>query len=332
MVLHRDNAEYWEGNSSQMAENPYLSIVIPARNEADNLHGLHGALKTVLEKIPHSSEIIFVDDGSDDDSMVRLERLRSGDPRVKIVQLRDNFGKAVALSVGFENASGQIVFTMDGDMQDDPSEIPRFLAKLEEGYDLVSGWKFIRRDPIGKTVPSRVFNRVVSLLTGIELHDFNCGFKCYRREVIESIRIYGELHRFIPVLARWKGFRVAEIKVAHHPRKHGVSKYGMERFARGFLDLMTVLFLTRYLKRPLHLFGGIGLLCLVAGGGLSAYFMFQWLSGTPMRVRPLMVFGWVAIILGIQFISMGLLGEMLIHSVHSYKEKEDPSIIRRKLV
>jgi glycosyltransferase involved in cell wall biosynthesis len=311
---------------------PNLSIVIPVCNEAENLEGLYGALKAAAERIPNSSEIIFVDDGSEDDSMAKLERLRNSDPRVKIVQLRDNFGKAVALSVGFENASGEIVFTMDGDLQDDPSEIARFLAKLEEGYDLVSGWKFIRRDPIGKTLPSRIFNQMVSLLTGIKLHDFNCGFKCYRREVIENIRIYGELHRFIPVLARWKGFRVAEIKVAHHPRKHGVSEYGIERFARGFLDLMTVLFLMRYLKRPLHLFGGIGLLCLLLGGGLSAYFMFQWLSGTPMHVRPLMVFGWVAIILGIQFISMGLLGEMLIHSVHSYKKKEDPSIIRRKLL
>jgi len=315
-----------------MVENPNLSIIIPVCNEAESLDDLYLALKAVVERIPNSCEIIFVDDGSEDTSMVELERLRNADPRVKIVQLRDNFGKAVALSVGFENASGEIVFTMDGDLQDDPSEIPRFLEKLEEGYDLVSGWKFVRRDPIGKTLPSRLFNRVVSLLTGIKLHDFNCGFKCYRREVIKNIRIYGELHRFIPVLARWKGFRVAEIKVAHHPRRHGVSKYGMERFARGFLDLMTVLFLMRYLKRPLHLFGGIGLLCLMLGGGLSAYFTLQWISGTPMHVRPLMVFGWVAMILGIQFISMGLLGEMLIHSVHSNKKKEDPSIIRRKLL
>lgn len=315
-----------------MVEYPNLSIIIPVCNEAESLDDLYLALKAVVERIPNSCEIIFVDDGSEDTSMVELERLRNADPRVKIVQLRDNFGKAVALSVGFENASGEIVFTMDGDLQDDPSEIPRFLEKLEEGYDLVSGWKFVRRDPIGKTLPSRLFNRVVSLLTGIKLHDFNCGFKCYRREVIKNIRIYGELHRFIPVLARWKGFRVAEIKVAHHPRRHGVSKYGMERFARGFLDLMTVLFLMRYLKRPLHLFGGIGLLCLMLGGGLSAYFTLQWISGTPMHVRPLMVFGWVAMILGIQFISMGLLGEMLIHSVHSNKKKEDPSIIRRKLL
>jgi len=311
-----------------MAEHPALSIVIPVYDESESIPELYSALKSSLTPLGETYEILFVDDGSRDGSIERIDKLHQTDSRVKGIQLRDNFGKSVALSVGFEHARGDIVFTLDADLQDDPKEIPRFLEKVKEGYDLVSGWKFKRMDPIGKTVPSRIFNRVVSLLTGIQLHDFNCGFKCYRREVVRNIRLYGELHRFVPVLARWKGFRVTEIKVEHHPRRHGVSKYGMERFTRGFLDLLTVLFLTRYLKRPLHLFGGIGLVCLLTGGILSGWFLLQWLSGVPMHVRPLMVFGWVAIILGIQFISMGLLGEMLIHSVHTYNKREDPSIIR----
>lgn len=315
-----------------MTQKPNLSIVIPVFNESGSLDELYGQLKTVLTSLDRPYEIIFVDDGSRDGTIEKLEILHAKDTMAKVVQLRDNFGKAVALSVGFEHAAGDIIFTMDGDLQDDPREIPRFLEMLDQGFDLVSGWKQERKDPVGKTLPSRIFNRVVSLMTGIQLHDFNCGFKCYRREVIQNVRIYGELHRFIPVLARWKGFRVAEIKVEHHPRIHGVSKYGMERFTRGFLDLLTVLFLTRYLKRPLHFFGGIGLLCLIPGMALSVYFAVQWLLGYPMHVRPLMVFGWVAIIMGIQFISMGLLGEMLIHSMHAAKKKEDPSIILKKLV
>ncbi len=315
-----------------MSERPHISVVVPVYDESESVEALHGVLKAQLQAEGLSHEIVFVDDGSRDDSAAKLSALREKDSAVKIIQLRDNFGKSVALSVGFENAQGDIIFTIDADLQDDPNEIPRFLQKLEEGYDLVSGWKYKRMDPLGKTVPSKAFNRAVSFFTGIQLHDFNCGFKCYRKEVIRSIRIYGELHRFIPVLAKWKGFRVAEIKVEHHPRRYGVSKYGVERFSRGFLDLLTVLFLTRYLKRPLHLFGGVGLLCLLVGLLLSGFFTLRWIAGTPMHVRPLMVFGWVAIILGIQFISMGLLGEMMIHSMHSYKKREDPSIIKSKLL
>jgi len=310
-----------------------ISVVIPIFNERQSLEELYSALDRALRPLESDSEIVFVDDGSTDGSYEVLARLHQGDSRVKVIRLRTNFGKSVALSVGFEHALGDRIVTLDGDLQDDPKEIPRFLEKLEEGYDLVSGWKFERHDPLSKTVPSRIFNKVVSVLTGVALHDMNCGFKAYRREVVENIRIYGELHRFIPVLARWKGFRMAEIQVEHHRRRFGRSKYGMERFVRGFLDLLTVLFLTRYLKRPLHLFGGVGLLCLLPGLSLSGYFGIQWLMGRPMHVRPLMVFGWVAVILGIQFISMGLLGEMVIHSVHSYMSKEeDQSIIFQKLL
>jgi len=311
---------------------PMISVVIPVYEEEESLEALFSEIRTVLDSLQNDYEVIFVNDGSKDGTMGKLETLHEMEARVKVIQLRDNFGKSVALSVGFENAQGDMIFTLDADLQDDPKEIPQFLQKLEEGYDLVSGWKFKRQDPVGKTLPSRIFNRVVSLMTGIKLHDFNCGFKCYRNEVVKNIRLYGELHRFVPVLARWKGFRVTEIKVNHHPRLHGVSKYGMERFTRGFLDLLTVLFLTRYLKRPLHLFGGIGLFCLIPGMLLSAWFILQWLVGFPMHVRPLMVFGWVAIILGIQFISMGLLGEMLIHSLHMLKKDGDRSIIREILL
>jgi len=315
-----------------MNQNPDISIVIPVYDESGSIEELHRLIREVMEPLSRPYEIIFVDDGSRDGTIEKLDELHGKDPNLKVVQLRDNFGKAVALSIGFEHSAGDIVFTLDGDLQDDPREIPRFLEKMDQGFDLVSGWKFKRQDPIDKTFPSRVFNRVVSLLTGIKLHDFNCGFKCYRIEVVRNIRIYGELHRFIPVLAKWKGFRLAEITVEHHPRRHGASKYGMGRFSRGFFDLLTVLFLTRYLKRPLHLFGGIGLICLVPGFALSTYFGVQWLLGYPMHVRPLMVFGWVAIILGIQFVSMGLLGEMLIHSFHSNKDKEDSSIILRTIL
>lgn len=315
-----------------MTQKPTISVVIPLYDESESLDDLYEGLTRALEPLSNTYEIIFVDDGSKDGSLDKLEALHKKSPSIKVIQLRENFGKSVALSVGFQHAKGDIVFSMDADLQDDPKEIPRFLETCEQGFDLVSGWKHTRMDPMGKTFPSRIFNCVVSFLTGMKLHDFNCGFKCYRKEVVSSIRIYGELHRFIPVLAKWKGFRVTEIKVEHHPRRYGVSKYGMERFSRGFLDLLTVLFLTRYLKRPLHLFGGVGMTCLVLGGALSSYFGVQWLMGFPMYVRPLMVFGWVAIILGIQFVSMGLLGEMMIHSVHSTKKREDPSIILRKLV
>ena len=310
-----------------------ISVVIPVYNERESLRQLYERLAGALRALDAVKyEILFVDDGSTDGSYQVLAELHALDPQVKVVRLRTNFGKAVALSVGFEHARGDRVVTLDGDLQDDPKEIPRFLEKLEEGYDLVSGWKFERHDPPNKTIPSRIFNRAVALLTGLPLHDVNCGFKAYRREVVESIRIYGELHRFIPVLARWKGFRVAEIKVEHHPRRFGRSKYGAERFVRGFLDLLTVLFLTRYLKRPLHLFGGVGLVCLLPGLGLSAYFGGRWLMGQPMHVRPLMVFGWVAIILGVQFISLGLLGEMLVHSIHSKGRQERRAVIASRLL
>lgn len=242
-----------------------------------------------------------------------MQSLASDDSgRVKAIRLRRNFGKAAALSIGFRACTGDIVFTMDADLQDDPSEIPRFIEKLDDGYDVVSGWKENRKDPISKTLPSKLFNKATAVLSGISLRDFNCGFKAYRREVLEGIRLYGELHRYIPVLASDLGFKIGEIPVKHHARQHGVSKYGWERYARGLLDLLTVLATTRYLQKPGHLFGGIGLASGLIGGGILFYLTMLWFLGVgPIGTRPLFFLGILLVILSIQMISLGLVAELL---------------------
>ena len=251
------------------------------RDEAETVAELSARVAAVLERLGKSFEIVFVDDGSGDGTPARVREARARDPRVKLVRLRRNFGKAAALSAGFDHSIGRIVITMDGDLQDDPDEIPRFLATLEEKeLDLVSGWKRRRHDPLSKTLPSRLFNWVTRGLAQVDLHDFNCGFKAYRREVLAEIAVYGELHRYIPVLASRRGFAVGEIEVTHHPRRHGISKYGWDRFYKGLLDLITVLFITRYTRRPLHLFGAIGLVFLVAGFGIDC------LPRHPLVRRP----------------------------------------------
>lgn len=292
---------------------PELSIVVPLYNEEQNLGPLHSELTEVLRKLGRAYEIILVNDGSTDGSVAVLEELAMTDPAVKVLHLRRNFGKAVALSAGFQEARGNIIVTLDADLQDNPVEIPKFVAGIESGYDLVSGWKYIRRDPLSKTLPSRIFNKVVSLTTGLPLHDFNCGFKAYSRNLVDSLRIYGELHRYIPALAHGEGFRVTEIKVDHRPRKFGRSKYGWERYIRGFLDLLTVLFIIRYTKKPLHLFGSVGLLLMVLGFGINAYLAVLWMLGNAIGHRPLLSLGILLMVLGVQFVSTGLLGEMLIH-------------------
>jgi glycosyltransferase involved in cell wall biosynthesis len=291
----------------------HLSIVIPVLNEELSLQPLHEELVKVLKDVTDEYELIFVDDGSTDQSSQVIELLHRNNHRVKLIQFRKNFGKSAALLAGFKKAMGDIVITMDADLQDDPKEIPRFLDALQKGYDLVSGWKHKRQDSLARRVPSRIFNRIVPFLTGVKLHDLNCGFKAYRAEVVKDLRIYGELHRYIPVLAAWKGFRMSEITVEHHRRPFGKSRYGIERFIRGVLDFITVYFLTRYLKRPLHLLGGIGISCLFVGFTVNVYFGVQWLLGLPLHLRPVMIFGWVMIILGVQFIMMGLIGEMIAH-------------------
>jgi len=305
-----------------------VSVVLPVLDEVESLGVLHRELTEALERLGRSYEIIFVDDGSRDGSFQRVEKLRLEDPRVRGIQLRRNFGKASALAVGFREAQGDVVVTLDADLQDDPAEIPKLLARLEDGFDLVSGWKEDRQDPRSKTWPSRLFNWVTGFLTGVRLRDFNSGFKIYRREVVQEIRLYGELHRFIPALAAWRGFQVTEIPVHHRARRYGRSKFGSARLWRGFLDLLTVLFLTRYTRRPLHLFGGLGLIAWTVGFTVNAYLTGIWLSGAqPIGHRPLLAFGVLCMLVGVQFFAVGLLSELVL----SYQTRTDDVSIRQRL-
>ncbi len=289
-----------------------ISVVIPLYNEDESLRELHQQLRSTLGRMNVRYELLFVDDGSTDRSFQVLRDLKRNDKHIKIIRFRRNYGKSAALSVGFEKAIGNIVITMDADLQDDPAEIPSLRRKLEEGYDLVSGWKKVRHDPITKTIPSRFFNFVTSVMTGIKIHDFNCGLKAYRRDVTKSLKVYGELHRYLPVLAHWDGFRVGEMAVLHRKRKYGKTKFGFGRFWKGFLDLLTALFTTRYLRSPLHLFGFWGIVTMLAGVLIDGWLVVEWFSGkTSLGNRPLFLGGILLIIVGIQFISIGLIGEMI---------------------
>ena len=296
-----------------MSARPFLSAVVPAFNEAESLPELHRELAAALEGMGKPWEVIYVDDGSRDGTDEAIGRLATGDPRVRGVALRRNFGKSAALATGFKMARGEWVATLDADLQDDPAELPRLAAALEGGLDLVSGWKQHRQDPITKTLPSRLFNGVTSWVAGVRLHDFNCGFKLYRREVVEAIEVYGELHRFMPALAHWRGFRVGEVPVRHRARRYGKSKFGAARFVNGFLDLMAAAFISTSALKPLHVFGRIGILCLALGSLPGFFFVGQWLHHEPLRVRPLMLLGVGLALVGVQFILMGLLGEMIAH-------------------
>jgi glycosyltransferase involved in cell wall biosynthesis len=292
---------------------PQVSAVVPAFNEAESLPELHRELAAGLDALGRPWEVLYVDDGSRDGTDRVIASLAAADPRVRGVVLRRNFGKSAALATGFRLARGAWVVTLDADLQDDPSELPKLAEALEGGLDLVSGWKRNRQDPVSKTLPSRLFNAVTSWFSGVRLHDFNCGFKLYRREVTESLDVYGERHRFLPALAHWRGFRVGEVQVHHRPRRFGKSKFGASRFVNGFLDLLSAAFISTSALKPLHVFGRIGLLFLLVGVGLAVWFVAQWLQGEPIRVRPLMLFGAALVLLGIQFILMGLLGEMIAH-------------------
>jgi glycosyltransferase involved in cell wall biosynthesis len=307
-----------QGSSVYPAPTLLLSIVIPLLNEQDNLKLLHHKLTEVLTNLNLAYEIIFVNDGSTDQSPQVLSELFRSDPAVRIIHFQQNFGKTAALTAGFRYSRGEVLITMDADLQDDPAEIPAMLHKLEEGYDLVAAWRYQRHDPIDKTWPSRVFNWAVSTFSGLGLHDFNCGFKVYRRPVTQQIPLYSDFHRFIPVLAAGQGFRVTELPVQHHPRHAGVSKYGAGRTVRGFLDFITVLFLTTYLKHPLRLFGLSGLIMFGLGSLIELYLAGEWLFRAlglaqvdPIGTRPLFTVGILAMILGIQLFSTGLLGEMI---------------------
>ena len=289
-----------------------ISFVIPLLNEEESLEALYGAVTNVAASLPCAYEIIFVDDGSTDDSVSVLRDLYQADgEHVRVIQFRRNFGKTAALSAGFARVRGEIVVTLDADLQDDPGELPKLLAKLDEGYDLVVAWRAHRQDNVSKRWPSKLANTTVSTLTGVQLHDLNCGFKVYRREVVQDLKLYGELHRYIPVLAHWKGYRVTEVPVTHHPRRFGDSKYGVRRLARGYIDFLSVLFLTTYLKRPMHLFGMAGSIVAGLGTLIMLYLAVLWVVQGGLGWRPLLFFGITALVVGIQLISVGLLGEML---------------------
>ena len=288
-----------------------ISVVVPVHNEERSVALLYDELGSALEPLEMQWETIFVDDGSTDGTFAALTRLHSSTDNVRVVRLRRNFGKAAALRAGFDQARGETVVTIDGDLQDDPAEIPRLLAKLEEGFDLVSGWKTRRRDPLTRRVLSRIFNRVTGAFSGVHLHDMNCGLKAYRAEVVHGLRLYGELHRFIPVLAHYRGFRIAELPVNHRPREHGRSRYGVERYLRGFLDLLTVSFIGRYRHRPLHLFGGLGLILGAFGTAILVYLTVLKILGNAIGHRPLLLLGVLLVVIGMQFFSLGLISEMI---------------------
>ncbi|WP_421774081.1 glycosyltransferase family 2 protein [Gracilimonas sp.] len=289
-----------------------ISIVVPVYNEEESLPELEKAINKALST-DYSYEIIFVDDGSSDTSWQQVLAMGAEKDFVHGIALSHNYGKSVALQAGFEKAKGRYVVTMDADLQDDPNEVPEMVQMLKDGYDLVSGWKKERHDPISKTIPSKFFNFVTRKVAGIELHDFNCGLKAYRSEVVKNIYLYGELHRYIPMLAKREGYtRIAEKVVTHHPRKYGKTKFGFSRFMNGFLDLVTITFVQRYLQKPMHFFGTVGVLLLFAGGGINLYMaMLKFVYGQGIGDRPLLFLGILLMVVGVQFFSTGLLGEMI---------------------
>ena len=290
-----------------------ITVLVPVLDESGTIAELCERVASVLDRLGKSFEIVFVDDGSTDDTVGQIRAAHERDHRVKLVELRRNFGKAAAICAGFDVARGRIIITMDGDLQDDPHEIPRFLAKLEdEDLDLVSGWKKQRNDPASKRYPSKLFNWVTRRLAQVPLHDFNCGFKAYRREVLEQIALYGELHRYIPVLASRRGFTIGEIEVKHHARAHGASKYGWDRLYKGLLDLITVLFITKYTRRPLHLFGVVGIVSFAVGLAINTYLAVLWaFFDHSLSNRPLLLLGVLLMLVGLQVLLTGLIGEML---------------------
>jgi dolichol-phosphate mannosyltransferase len=308
-----DNVQ--SGSMTVVDGRPDISVIVPVFNERASLSEL---VERILEVAStslsaHRVEVLLVDDGSRDGSWVELHRLAKAHATLRCFRLRRNFGKATALSLGAEMACGGIVVTLDADLQDDPIEIPRFLAKLDEGYDLVSGWKENRQDPSSKTMPSRFFNAVMRAISGVKLRDFNCGFKAARQQVYAEIPLYGELHRYIPLLADALGYRVGEIPVLHHSRRHGQSKYGFERYARGFLDLLTVLTITRFGQRPGHLFGGLGIVVGLLGFVALAHLTLVWFAGGEIGTRPLLLFGIMLELLSAQLLTLGMLAELILH-------------------
>jgi glycosyltransferase involved in cell wall biosynthesis len=292
--------------------NKIISVIIPSYNEEESIVELSISLKKVFERMHANYEVIFIDDGSSDDSFQKIREVNRLNNRFKCIKFKRNYGKSAALSEGFKAAKGDIIITMDADLQDDPEEIPSLIQKLNQGYDMVSGWKKKRYDPFIKRISSKFFNFVTSKLVGLKLHDYNCGLKAYKKEVTKNIKIYGEMHRYIPAIAYISGYRITEITVTHHPRKFGKTKFGSSRFIKGLLDLLTVLFTSKFIKRPLHFFGVIGIISFIAGFGILIYLtILKFFESVPISNRPLFMIGILFAIVGIQFISLGLIAEMI---------------------
>jgi glycosyltransferase involved in cell wall biosynthesis len=306
--------------SGTVATRPGISVVVPVYDEAESLEELYQGITAACARVGRGHEILFINDGSRDGSDIKLDALAARDPRVLVIHFRRNFGKSPALAAAFERVRGDIVLTLDADLQDDPAMIPDFVERIDAGADLVSGWKKRRNDPFGKTFPSKVFNWMVRKLSGIPLSDFNCGFKAYRIECIRELSVYGGFHRFLPVLAGAKGFRIEQLVVNHRARKHGVSKFGVTRFFDGILDLLTVLLVTKYRTRPLHFFGFPGMLLSGFGVGLLIYLSVLWFLGQSIGTRPLLTLGVLLTIMGLQFLSFGLLGELLVRTTVAPRE------------
>jgi glycosyltransferase involved in cell wall biosynthesis len=300
-----------------------LSVVVPVHNEVENIEPVDEELRGVLDRIGGASEVIYVDDGSSDGSLEVLRRLHGSDARMQVVQLSRNYGQTAALAAGIAHASGEVIVLMDGDGQNDPAEIPRLLEKLEQGYDLVAGWRADRRDPLWtRRVPSSVANWLIGVITGVRLHDYGCTLKAMRGELARGLRLYGEMHRFIPALAADLGARIVEIPVNHRPRVRGRSKYGLSRIVRVLLDLVTVKFLSSYSTRPIHVFGMLGLASTSLGGLIVGVLGFQrLLLGIELARRPVLWLGILLTIVGVQFITMGLLGELLVRTYHESQGK-----------
>ncbi|MCB0165106.1 MAG: glycosyltransferase family 2 protein [Anaerolineae bacterium] len=300
-----------------------VSIVIPLLNEVKNLEILYSKLTDALDKLEQSSEIIFIDDGSTDGSFELLKKFQEQDNRVRVIRFRRNFGQTAAFSAGFDYAQGEVIITMDADLQNDPVDIPLLLAEVDKGYDVVSGWRINRQDTfVTRKIPSQMANFLISRLTGVQLHDYGCSLKAYRKDVVKNIRLYGELHRFIPALASWMGVTVSEVPVNHHARKFGQSKYGLGRIIKVMLDLMTVKFLLDYATRPIQIFGFAGLLSLIGGGLIGFYLtVLRLVFFQPLGDRPILLLAILLVVLGVQLIIMGLLGEMIIRTYHETQDK-----------
>lgn len=308
-----------------------LSVVIPLYNEEENVRELYSKLSDVLSKLGKSYEIIFVDDGSQDGTLRILEEIQKFDPKVVVLSFRRNFGQTAAFAAGFDFARGDVVITMDGDLQNDPADIPRLLEAIEDA-DLVSGWRKKRKDPFfSRRLPSIVANWLIGKVTGVRIHDYGCSLKAYRRDVVKNLKLYGEMHRFIPALASWYGVKIKEIEVTHHPRYRGKSKYGITRTIKVLLDLVTVKFLHSFSTKPIQFFGPIGVLFMILGFMIVGYLiLLKILKGVPIGGRPLLLGGFFSFLIGLNFIGMGLLGEMIVRVYHETQKK--PIYILKKIL